>query len=175
MLKILLAICIPAIVFTSSCKPSKEKMLIGKWTATKMESPQLEQQIKDTKAFIDTVGTSTTPDQNFELYGVRNMDSLRDFMKQQLDATLDDQKKMIDKTWIEFMDKGVVATSFGAPVADTISFYIEEDTVLVLDEMKMKGTGSKINMNIVNLDQQNLTLRFTENGYNSTVIFMKSK
>lgn len=157
----------------SSCKPAKEKMLLGKWVAIKMESPQLDKEVKDTQVFIDTVGTSTSPDQNFELYGVRNMDSLRDFMKVQMETTLNDQKRMIDNTWLEFMKKDIVATNFGAPQPDTINWYLDEEGSLILDEMKMKGTGDKITMEIAKLVTDTLQLRFNENGYSSTATFIK--
>jgi len=159
----------------SSCKPSKEKMILGKWQAINMESPKLDQQIADTKNYIDTIGKSTTPAQNLELYGVSNMDSMRLLMQQQLDMTLAEQKRMIDETWIEFMKKGIVATNFGAPQPDTINWYFDDDGALMLDEMKMKGTGSKIKMDIIKLEKDTLKLSFSENGFESTATFLKTR
>jgi hypothetical protein len=65
-----------------------------------------------------------------------------------------------------------VATNFGEE-QDTINWYLDDEGVLVFDEMKKKGGGSKINMEIVKLEKDSLHLRFSENGYSSTAIFIK--
>lgn len=163
-----------ALLVFAACKPSKQKMLMGKWQAVSMSSPQLEQEIADTKAFMDTVGKSTTPDENELLYGVRNMDSMRIFMKEQLNETLLHQEQLIQNTSLDFYSKTEVASNFGSG-QDTIGWYIDDDGALILDEMKKKGAGSKITMEIAQLDQDSLQLRFNENGYSSTATFIRKK
>ena len=149
-------------------------MLLGKWNATEMKSPQLDQQIADTKNFIDTVGKSTTPDENELLYGVRDMDSLRISMKENLDLTLSEQDRLIENTSLDFFSKEEVATNFGSG-QDTISWFIDDEGTLIFDEMKKKGAGSKIHMEIVKLEKDSLQLRFNENGYTSTATFIRGK
>lgn len=158
-------------VFTA-CKPSKQKMLMGKWQAISMKSPQLDQEIADTRNFIDTVGKGTTPDENEDLYGVRNMDSLRIFLKEKLAETLTEQELMIKNTSLDFYSKDEVASNFGSG-QDTISWYIDDEGALILDEMKKKGGGSKITMEIVKLVKDSLQLRFNESGYSSMATFIK--
>lgn len=167
-----LAIFAIALLLTS-CKPSKENMLLGKWKAIRMESAELDQQIADTRNYIDTVGKNSTPEENVQLYGVSNMDSMRSVMNDQLEMTLEEQKNTIDHTWIEFMKDGIVATDFGVGAADTINWYLDDDGALMLDEMKMKGAGSKTKMDIIKLEKDSLQLRFSENGFTSTATFVK--
>jgi hypothetical protein len=158
-----------------SCQPSKEKQLEGKWKAVKMESAELDQQIADTRNYIDTVGKNSTPEQNLEIYGVSNMDSMRNVLKEQLDYTLAEQQRTIDNTWLHFLRNGTAATDFGTGTPDTISWYLDDDGALMLDEMKMKGAGSKTKMDILKLENDSLLLRFSENGFTSTATFIKVK
>lgn len=169
-----LSIVLLAAVAFTACKPSKQKMLMGKWQAVSMSSPQLDREITDTKNFIDTVGKTTTPDENEILYGVRDMDSLRIFMKEKLAETLAEQEHMIKNTSLDFYGKDEVASNFGSG-QDTIGWYIDEDGALILDEMKTKGSGSKITMEIAKLEKDTLQLRFNENGYSSTATFIRGK
>jgi len=168
----LLAACL---VWLASCTSSHNKQLLGKWKAIQMESPRLNQEIQDAQLFIDTVGKSTTATQNKELYGVENMDSVREIMKEQIDLTLKEQKRMIDSTWLNFLPNGIVASNFGAPKPDTINWYLDEEGALILDEMKMKGAGDKVVMEIVTLKEDTLRLRFNENGYSSTATFIRDE
>lgn len=162
-----------ALIFFS-CKSSKQDLIRGKWQAIGMESPQLDQEIKDTRNFIDTVGKSTSPEDNEILYGVRNMDSLREPMRRSMDSTLAAQQQLILETWLDFYSKDEVASKFGNE-PDTINWLIDEDGDLLLDEMKKKGGGSKVKMEIVKLVKDTLQLRFTESGYTSVATFLKSK
>ncbi|RYG51579.1 MAG: hypothetical protein EOO01_08240 [Chitinophagaceae bacterium] len=158
----------------ASCKPSKEELILKKWAATKVESPMLEKQIDEQKMFIDTIGTTTSADQNEKLYGVRNMDSMRVEMRKQLDLITGQQKEAIKNTWLHFNKDGTVAVNFGSS-PDTVSWYFEDDSTLMLDEMKLKGTGSKIRMNVVKLQKDSLQLRFDENGFSSLATFQPAK
>ncbi len=166
---------IALILFLSSCTNSKEKKLMGKWVAIAMESPRLEQEIKEAQRFIDTVGSHTTPDENMALYGVRDMDSLRTLLKEQMELTLVEQKRLIDSTWLDFLKGGIIASNFGAPQPDTINWYLDDEGDLILDEMKMKGSGDKVRMEITTLTNDTLRLRFNENGYSSTATFVRKK
>lgn len=174
-MKHLLYLLAVSIVLMASCTTSRDKQLLGKWKAIQMESPRLDQEIKDAQLFIDTVGKNTTSAQNKELYGVENMDSVRDIMKEQIDLTIKEQKRMIDSTWLNFLQNGIVASNFGAPQPDTINWYLDEEGALILDEMKMKGGGDKVVMEILTLTDDTLRLRFNENGYSSTATFMRDK
>lgn len=153
-----------------SCKPSKKDIICRKWQAVSVKSSSLDQQIAEERNFIDTVGTSTDADANEILYGVRNIDSMRQIMSAVLDSTIAAQEMSVKQTWLDFHKDGTVITHFGQE-PDTVAWYFDDDGALMLDELKQKGAGSKIRMEVVKLDDQVLQLQFLENGFSSTATF----
>ncbi len=153
-----------------SCKQSKEDIITRKWQAVKVENPELEQQITDSRVFFDTVGKSTDAATNELLYGVRNMDSMRIVLKTQLDSFLAMQQQTVQNTWLHFNRNGTVAAAFGTD-PDTVKWYFDDEGNLMLDELEQKGAGSKIKMEVVKLEDTVLHLRFNENGFSSTAVF----
>jgi hypothetical protein len=162
------------ILLLSSCQPSKEKRITRKWQAIRIESPQLEEMIRQQRNFIDTVGRSTDPASNEMLYGVRNLDSMRIYLNTQLDSFLNMQQIAINNTWLDFRKDGTVITNFDFQT-DTVKWYFDDDGNLMLDEMKQKGTGSKIKMEVVKLEDTILHLLFKENDFSSTAVFKPSE
>ena len=153
-----------------SCKPSKEELITKKWQAIKVENAELEKQIAESRIFFDTVGKSTDAAANEQLYGARNMDSMRAVLKSQLEGFIAMQEQTVQNTWMHFFKDGKVATAFGnAP--DTVKWYFDEEGNLMLDELEQKGVGSKIKMEVVKLEDTTLHLRFNENGFSSLAIF----
>jgi hypothetical protein len=157
-----------------ACKPSKEELITRKWQATKVESAELEKQIADSRVFFDTVGKSTDAAANEQLYGARNMDSLRVLLKLQLDSFIDMQEQTVQNTWLHFLKDSLVVASFNT-VPDTVKWYFDEDGNLMLDELEQKGAGSKIKMEVVKLEDTALHLRFNENGFSSLAVFRPSE
>jgi hypothetical protein len=163
-----------ALTLFASCKESKEDLIARKWQAISLESPMLDKQIAEERRFIDTVGTNTDAATNERLYGVRNMDSMRQWMHAQMDSFVYTQQQTIQNTWLDFNKNGTVAANFGTE-PDTVSWYFNEEGALMLDEMKHTGSGSKIKMDVVKLEKELLQLRFEENGYSSTATFKPVK
>ena len=58
---------------------------------------------------------------------------------------------------------------------DSTKWYFDDEGALILDEMKMKGAGSKLKMDVIQLEDNILKLRFTEDGLTSTVTFEPQK
>lgn len=170
--KHLLLLIAPMLLF--SCKPSKKELITRKWQAVGVQSGMLDNEIKEERHFIDTIGTTTSPAQNLELYGVSNMDSMRKLMHKSLDSTIASQEETIKNTWLLFDKNGTVVTHFGAE-PDTVAWYFDDDGALMLDEMKHKGAGSKIKMNVLKLTDKELQLQFEENGFSSTASFVSTK
>lgn len=159
------------VVFAVACKQQNDHLLVKKWQAVSLESPMLDAQIAEERRFIDTVGKTTDPETNERLYGVRNMDSMRLLLHAQMDSFIEMQSQTIRNTWLDFDKNGTVVSSFGSQ-PDTVAWYLDDDGALILDEMKQKGSGSKIKMEVVKLDADTLKLRFNENGFSSTATFI---
>ena len=160
----------PFVVFFTACKETKEDKIIKKWQAVALESPMMDQMINEQASFLDTFGTHTTPQQNDSMYGTRNVDSMRESLRLQLNDFKGMQDHAVKNTWFHFMKDGKALMNFsGQP--DSTHWYFDDEGGLILDEMKMKGTGNKIRMDVVKLEDTVLKLRFTEDGMTSTVTF----
>ncbi|MCD6064382.1 MAG: hypothetical protein K0R82_2293 [Flavipsychrobacter sp.] len=165
-----LLLLVPIVVIFAACKDKKEEKITKKWQAVALESPTMDQMIADQAAFLDTFGKNTTPKQNDSLYGTQNVDSMRESLRLQLNDFKSMQEHSVKNTWFHFMKDGKAMMNFsGQP--DSTNWYFDEEGALILDEMKMKGTGNKIKMDVVQLEDTVLKLRFTENGMTSTVTF----
>lgn len=156
-----------------SCKKGKEEKIVHRWQASELQSPQLDQMIKDQRTFIDTFGKGDAAT-NERLYGVSNIDSLKAAMETELNDFKAMQTHAVQNTWFDIRKDGVAIMNFSGQV-DSANWYFNEEGALVLDEMKLKGTGSKIVMEVVTLEDALLKLRFTEDGMTSTVTFHPEK
>jgi hypothetical protein len=160
---------LPFTLLISSCKEKKEDMLAKKWQAVKLSNPQMDQMIKEQEVFLDTFGKGS-PEQNEALYGIKNIDSARESLKMQLNDFKAMQDHAVKNTWFNFRKDGVAIMNFSGQL-DSTKWYVEGESKLILDEKQLKGTGNKIEMEIVELKQTMLTLRFTEEGMTSIVTF----
>lgn len=162
------------ICLLSGCKDDPKDLIVGKWQAVSVESPELKEQIANSKVFFDTVGTSTDAAANEQLYGVRNMDSMRVVLKAQLDSFLATQDATVQNTWMNFDKNGTVVASFNSP-PDTVKWYFDDEGNLMLDELEQKGAGTKIKMEVSRLEDTILQLKYNENGFSSTATFKPVK
>jgi hypothetical protein len=154
----------------TSCKKTREEKIAKKWLAVSLENPDLDKQVAESRIFFDTVGRSTDPETNEQLYGARNMDSMRLILKQQLDSFLAMQAYTVKNTWLDFDKKGTVVANFGTE-PDTVKWYFDEEGNLMLDEQDPKVGGGKIKMELVKLEDTVLQLRYSENGFSSLATF----
>lgn len=164
----------PFLLFTVSCKETKEDKIAREWQAISLESPTMDEKIKEQEAFIDTLGKSTTPEQNDSIYHTRNVDSLREALRNELAEFRGMQDHAVKNTWFHFRKDGTALMNFSGQ-DDSTKWYFDDEGALILDEMKMKGTGSKLKMDVVQLEDTVLKLRFTEDGLTSTVTFEPKK
>jgi hypothetical protein len=168
---ILLAI---AVLSFTACKKDKKDIIAKKWVATKLENPDMERTLKEQSHFIDTFGTNTDAAANMQLYGFTNIDSGRQVLRAQFEQYKQMQDAAVKNTWFDFRKDGVVRMNFSGQV-DSANWYFDDEGVLILDEMKMKGTGSTIKMDIKELTDKTLKLKFNEDGLTSTVTFIPAE
>lgn len=153
-----------------SCKDSKKDLISRKWQAVKLENPEMEQMIRDQEVFLDTFGRNADENVNKANYGVTNIDSMRESLKMELNDFKAMQEHAVTNTWFDFRKNGVAIMDFSGQV-DSTNWYFDDDGSLILDEMKLKGTGNKIVMQVVELKDDLLKLKFTEDKMTSTVTF----
>lgn len=162
------------ILTLSSCKQDKKDVIAKKWRASKLDNAQMEQMVKEQSDFIDTFGMHTDAATNQDLYGVRNVDSVRTVMKQQLTEYKAMQESAVKNTWFDFRKNGKVILNFSGHT-DSANWELEKDGTLVIDEKKLKGTGNVLKMEVLALSEDTLKLRFNEEGMTSTVTFLPDK
>jgi hypothetical protein len=161
---------IPVLFLFASCKEKKEDKIAKKWQAFHLESLQMDQMVAERQAFLDTFGKNTTPEQNQSLYKTKNIDSLRESLTTELNDFKAMQEHSVKNTRFHFRKDGIALMSFSGQ-DDSTKWYFDDDSTLILDEMQLKGTGSKIRMIVVALEDTLMKLRFTEEGMTSTVSF----
>lgn len=171
MKKLTLYFLLPALIFgAEACKKSKKDLLSKKWQATSLSSPQMDRVIAEQEHFIDTFGINTDPGMYDSLYGTRNIDSLRISLQSQLKDYKAMQEHALKNTWFDFRKDGTVVMNFSGQ-SDSTKWYFDDKNELILDEMKLKGTGEKIRMIVEKLEDTALILQFNEGGMSSSITF----
>jgi len=168
MKKFVVLLFLPLLLF--SCKWGKKNALIKTWQAVGIDNPQMDSFFAFNQACLDTMGKGHSPNQNKEIYGTGNIDSLRHSLQVQLDSARYIQLTAVKNTTFTFRDDSVAVTSFSGAL-DSSKWYFDEEGALVLDEMAEKGSGSKVVMNVVTLNDTVLRLKFAEGKSKSTVTF----
>ncbi len=145
-------------------------MLERTWRADVLNNPQMDEMMMNGQQFIDTVGTQTDAGANVILYGTSNIDSLKKGLQLQLDSVKVMQQSTVQQTVFTFRKDGVAILQFNGNT-DSSKWYFDDQGAIILDEMKEKGAGDKIKMEIVSLSDTALKLNFQENETNSVVTF----
>lgn len=175
MKKAILYLTLPAILLTAiGCGKSKKNMIAKKWQAAELNSPQMDQVIAEQELFIDTFGKNTDPSLHDSLYGTNNIDSLRQSLQMQVKDYKAMQEHSLKNTWFDFRKDGTVLMNFSGQT-DSTKWYFDDKDELVLDEMKLKGTGDKIRLVVEQLEENVLKLQFNEGGVSSTITFHPAK
>ena len=159
---------IPVILF--SCKNDKKSTLTRTWYATNLENPLMDTMMKQGQMFIDTVGKNTDAATNAATYGVTNMDSLRHVLQTQFDSVKHLQDEALKQTVFTFRKDGIALLAFSGRT-DSAKWMLDKDGNLILDEITASGRGNKIKMEVVELNNDQLKLKFNVNNSSSTVTF----
>ncbi|MBS1616567.1 MAG: hypothetical protein JST06_10675 [Bacteroidetes bacterium] len=162
-----------ALLLITSCQPSQKKRIIGLWQETSVKNPEMDSAYDQQRMFLDTVGSQTDSLANFRLYGTNNIDTFKKYQRANLDAFKEAQEKAISETWFDFHPDSMVYLH-SLDGLDSAKWYFE-DQALILDEQKLKGGGSRIRMEVLNLNDTLLTLHFREKYLNSITSFRRVK
>lgn len=157
-----------------SCAPKREDLIARNWQEVSMNNPQLDAVMASQQAFIDTVGKTTDTAENIRNYGVADIDSFKQDMQQNLDSFKAAQARAIASTRFDFHPEGVVYL-YTEEGKDSASWYFEDDGILLLDEQKLKGVGAQLRVEVAELNDTLLHLKFMENNSSSSAIFKPVK
>ena len=161
-------------VILASCKAKREDVIARKWQETRFSNPQMAQLMQEQRFFMDTMGHGTNTADNLRMYGAANVDSMKGALQRNMDSFDHMMQVAVDSTWYDFNGNGTVYMHSDDGL-DSASWYFDEEGGLVLDEMKLKGTGSRLRMEVLALNDTALRLRYSENRSASEAIFAPAK
>lgn len=162
-----------ALLFMSACeqKGGSKNKLIGKWHAVKLENAEMDAFFRQSQEFIDTMGRNNDDATNIGIYGVANMDSMRQVLQQQYDSAKAMQDAAVVNTVFTFRQDSMVFLSMNGNV-DSSKWYMTAEGALVLQELNGQHLNSKMKIDVVSLSDTLLKLKFVDNETASTVTFV---
>jgi len=158
-----------------SCKPGKKKMLIGKWNATAIENPYVDSGLMMEKQMLDTLGKTTTPEQNLALYGTKNIDSLKQDQYAKLDTMINRQQFVTNNTWFQFNEDGSAVLHYGDMDAITTSWHLNDSGKLLLDVIEKSSFANNLDINIILLTDSSLRIQQVKNEVSNYISFTKER
>ena len=152
----------------------KKTMLIRKWRAAKMQSPQVDSVYKANVIYIDTLGKHSDAATNLEMYGTTNMDSIRHLLRHELDSTMAEKMRSVKNTIFNFRKDSILVLSFGGQ-EDSCKWHFDTKGRLVFTAIDGEDDGSNMDMEVLTLTETEMKLKFTEDGSYSIVTFYPDK
>lgn len=174
MKKTVLVISASLMLFACGKEKSTKEKITGKWRGVSQENPQLEMMYKQGLVTLDTVGNSTTPEQNMKLYGTTDIAAFKVEQKRVMDSFMRSQESYTRSTTIDLRKNGIVYFNFNGDV-DSANWDINEEGELIFDEMKLKGAGEKLTMLIEYVSDTGMKLKFNEQDFVGSVTFHPEK
>jgi hypothetical protein len=155
-----------------ACQQPTNSKLRAKWRGVHLENRSLDSFFRETQHYLDTFGKGNSDDVNYALYGVSNVDSLRQILRAQHDSTQMLQQMAVKNTIFHFMTDSQAMISFNG-LLDTSKWYVVHNNELVLIEQTGPDRGLVTKMSILELTDNELKLRFEQENTFSTVTFRK--
>lgn len=174
MKKIVLIISASIMLFSCGKEKSTKEKITGKWRGVSQENPQLDMMYKQGLVTLDTVGNSTTPEQNMELYGTTDIAAFKVEQKRVMDSFMRSQESYTKSTTIDLRNNGIVYFNFSGDI-DSANWEINEKGELIFDEMKLKGSGEKLTMLVEYVSDTGMKLKFNEQDFVGSVTFHPEK
>ena len=162
-----------SILFLNACKKDPAQKIVGAWQEVRVINPKMDEAIEQQRVFADTVGTSTDSIENFRIYGTTNIDSFKTQAKADLDSFLKNQYFAIRATIFEFKQDGTMYLH-SLDGIDTAKWAIDDDGALILNQ-EGKTEGNKIRMELVEVSDTLLQLKYKEQYLESTAVFKPAK
>lgn len=139
-----------------------------------MENPELDSFYRNTQNFIDTFGKGHDDATNIQIYGVANVDSMRQLLQMQHDSARATQADAVTQTFFTFRRDSVALLSFSGAL-DSSKWSVDASGNLVLSEMSPSGPAETMTMEILSLTDTVMKLKMHENNVTSTVTFIPDK
>lgn len=163
-------------LFLVACKnPQAGNALVGEWQATELQNPQVDAILEQQKQMLDTM-TRLPEDPSYGMPAeVKSLDSFKAIAYRELDAMRQYYKESATETRFTFRKDSVAVLAFPQG-ADSARYFLEGDSVLVLNERALKGVGEeRLTMHIDKLTSDSLRLSVSDANGRSLMHFRKVK
>jgi len=158
-----------------SCSTGKKKLLVGKWNAVSIENPSMDSFLVLEKHMLDTLGKSTSREQNLELYGTTNVDSLKKDQLSKLDTMQARLQFVTNNTWFQFNGDGSAILHYGDMASINTSWEFGDDGKLLLDVIEKSNFANNLNINIIALTDSTLRIQQVKNEVSNYISFTKQR
>lgn len=138
---------------------------MGKWRSVKIEERSRDEFFKSCRQILDTLGKGHTDAENFEIYGVTNVDSLRGEMQTEYDSAFAAVKSIETESSLYFKPDSSVIVGFPG-MNETGKWHINTEGNLLIDETNKYGETQQLVIHIVHINPNELKLAFTRDADN---------
>ncbi len=157
------------ILLLFSCN-NTERKLIGTWHVVKWDNPYNDSFFRNTKNFIDTIGKGHDDALNIQIYGVANMDSMRNILQKQYDSAKMAQENVSMKTVLNLKKDGVAEITTGDETKEG-KWLIDKENALIIEEAGFGNPQGITKCRILELTGKKLMLRFYQENDSTTITF----
>ncbi|MBS1771921.1 MAG: hypothetical protein JST82_03615 [Bacteroidetes bacterium] len=159
---------ITASVVLLSCQPSQKDLLMKKWKGFSAENKQIDSMMRERENFLDTFGKNNDAATNLAMYGIANVDSVREINLALISESRKMQQHNVENTYLEITKDGLAIMSYSSEQRDSSKWRLDKNMLHMHD---IRDTSIHIEMEILSLNDTMLKLKYQDNNGTSTVTF----
>ncbi len=162
------------VILLGACKHTTKDMIVGKWRGVEAFDPQDDSATQQMKIYIDTLGSSKDPMVNLSIYGTTNIDSIKNYLRNEMNSLKQVRSNALHNTIFSFKSNGVAELDFNGK-KNTSSWTVDSSSTLRLIDKDGDTKGQEITAKILTVTDSMLKMKFIEAGHTSDVTFHKEK
>ena len=161
-------------IIAVSCGRNKREMLVGTWQGILLENAKDDSFYVMSQRVIDTMGKGHSNNENRAIYGVTNMDSVRQDFQVKHDSAQFIQKDRVRKTVFQFINNSMAYLTFaGNPNTDTTKWNFDDEGAIIFEDLSVGGGHAMKRMQIITLTDSILKLKLWTEIDTSQITFRR--
>jgi hypothetical protein len=164
-----LSVCV--FLLFACARPNKE-LIIGTWQGTELQNAAIDNFFSLSQKVIDTMGKAHDAATNLALYGVANMDSLRQVFQLKHDSAYTAHINKVKNTMFRFLSNKTAYLIFGNNFQiDTAKWNFDDEGALVFEDLAAGSGNAMKRMQVMTLNDTALKLKISNGGDTSIITF----